>query len=82
MVIGDSVTSIGDSAFYSCSSLTSVVIGKSVTSIGWWAFNCEKLNKLVFTGTLTQWNAIKKDSDWNKNMPATKVVCSDGSVSL
>ena len=37
-VIGKSVTSIGNYAFYKCTSLTSVVIGNSVTSIGECAF--------------------------------------------
>ena len=34
-----SVTSIGESAFWKCSSLTSVTIPNSVTSIGWSAFS-------------------------------------------
>ncbi|MBR1770061.1 MAG: leucine-rich repeat protein, partial [Bacteroidales bacterium] len=38
VTIGNSVTSIGESAFYSCTSLTSVTIGNSVTSIGAFAF--------------------------------------------
>ena len=38
------VTSIGGSAFYKCSGLTSVTIGNSVTSIGSYAFNnCKNL---------------------------------------
>ena len=37
---GYKVTGIGDGAFYSCGSLTSVTIGDSVTSIGDSAFEC------------------------------------------
>ena len=42
--IPDGVTSIGDSAFYNCRSLTSVTIPDSVTSIGYSAFyDCSSL---------------------------------------
>ena len=42
------VSSIGDYAFYSCDSLTSVVIGDSVTSIGKGAFyNCRGLTEIT-----------------------------------
>lgn len=47
VIIGNSVTSIGESAFSGCSSLTSVVIGNSVTSIGDRAFqHCTSLKDL------------------------------------
>ena len=39
VVIGNSVTDIGNNAFYQCSGLTSVVIPNSVTSIGRSAFH-------------------------------------------
>ena len=43
-----SVTSIGNDAFYKCSSLTSVTIGNSVTSIGNYAFYyCSSLTSIV-----------------------------------
>ena len=40
VTIPDSVTSIGDEAFYNCTRLTSVTIPDSVTSIGNYAFYC------------------------------------------
>ncbi len=52
--IGDSVTSIGDYAFFGCSSLTSVVIGNSVTSIGTHAFlGCKKLTSVNIPDSVT-----------------------------
>ncbi len=52
LVIPNSVTSIGESAFSGCSSLTSLTIGNSVTSIGSWAFrSCGSLTSI-------QWNAV------------------------
>ncbi len=44
VVIPNSVTTIGESAFEHCDSLTSVVVGNNVTTIGESAFNdCDKL---------------------------------------
>jgi len=49
--IPDSVTSIGDYAFFNCSGLTSVTIPDSVTSIGSYAFyGCSGLTIADFYG--------------------------------
>ena len=54
LVIPNSVTSIGEYAFYDCSSLTSVTIGESVTSIGSSAFyNCSSLTSVTIPNSIT-----------------------------
>ena len=60
VTIPNSVTSIGEQAFYDCRGLTSVTIGNSVTSIGEGAFyECSGLTSVV-------WNA-KNCSDFSYN---------------
>ena len=47
-------TSIGDSAFYSCTSLTSITIGNSVTTIGDYIFkNCDNLTSITIPSSVT-----------------------------
>ena len=53
-VIPSSVTSIGDRAFYGCSSLSEIVIPSSVTSIGDRAFyGCSSLSEIVIPSSVT-----------------------------
>ncbi len=64
--------------------LTSVTIPSSVISIGYLAFNrCINLSTINYSGTVEQWNAIDKGSDWlDYRAPVTKVICKDGEITL
>lgn len=76
--IPDSVTSIGERAFYGCYELTSMTIGSGLTSIGDNAFSGCSLAKIKFNGTKAQWNAIK-GSD---SIIVTSIICNDGYIGI
>lgn len=83
VTIPNSVTSIGKQTFSGCTNLTSVTIPDSVTWIGNYAFqNCTDLTDITYNGTQEQWNAITKGNNWNNNVPATVVHCTDGDITL
>lgn len=70
-------------AFDWCESLESIKIPASVTNIGREALSgCTSLTSINFGGAVEQWNAIELGEDWNYDILATEVVCSDGTVSL
>ena len=52
VLIPDSVTAIGDGAFFDCESLTNVTIGNTVSNIGDWAFGfCPSLTSVCCRGS-------------------------------
>ncbi|MCD8159659.1 MAG: leucine-rich repeat domain-containing protein, partial [Clostridiales bacterium] len=62
--VPDTVTAIGDYAFYDCSGLTTVAIGSGVTTIGEGAFyGCESLTDVYYAGSEEDWAAIAIGSD-------------------
>ena len=94
VVIPDSVTSIGDSAFSCCKGLTSVTIPDSVTKIGGGAFyNCSKLQDIYITDiaawcnilgldNLMYYNSCNKKKLYINNEPATSITIPDGVTAI
>jgi uncharacterized repeat protein (TIGR02543 family) len=63
--IASGLAEIGNYAFWNLPKLASVTLPLSVASIGQQAFlNCGALKDLYFDGTLAQWNAVTKGSNW------------------
>lgn len=82
VTIPNGVRSLGGYSFYYCTTLASVTIPASVTDIGSVAFGlCSALTVIRFEGTMAQWNAINKETDWNAETGNYTVYCTDGTLS-
>ena len=77
------ITKIDSYTFKGCTSLTTITIPSSVTKIMTDAFyGCTSLTTIKFAGTVAQWNAISFGTGWRGKVPATEVICANGTVTL
>ena len=69
VTIPEGVQSIGDRAFWGCSSLTSLTLPSSLQSIGYWAFEyCNSLTSLYIpAGTEAHFKSIL-DAEYYKDL--------------
>lgn len=81
ITIPEGVTYIGDHAFSGCTSLESITLPDSLTHIGDNVFDgCAHLEKITFQGTVAEWRAVEKGTDWNRQTGDYVIWCSDGKI--
>ena len=72
VVIPDSVTVIGNSAFKNCTKLEAVTIGANGSMLekidNQAFFGCNMLDNINFAGDEDIWNAVEKGKDWDKHV--------------
>ena len=83
IIIPQGIKYLGQRAFYNFSSLEGVTIPETVEDIAKWAFDgCSSLAVIKYNGTKQQWASINKGVDWNKDIPAEVINCTDGDVKV
>ncbi|ORX76707.1 hypothetical protein BCR32DRAFT_248534 [Anaeromyces robustus] len=81
VIIEKGVTSIGENAFYECTSLTSITIPNSVTSIGEFAFyECTSLTSITIPNSVTSigWSAFFGSAIISINIPKSVTLIEEG----
>ncbi len=73
---------IEDQVFYS-QNVESLRLGKQIKYIGWNAFNhCNSLNKIVYDGTIDQFNSIDIKPKAFADISAKTIVCADDEIQV
>lgn len=77
--IGDGITYIGAYSFSDYSLLKQVNLPRSLTRIGRYAFlNCSDLDKVIYNGTIEEWNSVKCENGWKDGCAVKRIECTDG----
>ena len=78
---GRVMKSLGSSAFHS-SYLSTITLPNTLVYIGYDAlYSSTNTTQIYFDGTVEEWEAIEKDSDWNNGIKSRTIHCLDGDVS-
>lgn len=81
IIFSDSIVNI--QGFLNCRSLTSVTISNNTENIIMYAFAyCTSLKTINFEGTVAEWNAISKGSDWKLGCGTITVYCTNGTLTV
>ena len=83
IILPDGISYVPNGIIWDCSNVSSVTIPAGVTEICNDAFyHCTSLETITFEGTVEEWNALDFGGFWHDGVPATEVICSNGTVTL
>lgn len=81
--LSNTMTKVHLEDFDACPKLKTIYLPESIEVIDMYAIcYCESLTDIIYAGTVAQWNAISKGTNWISDVPATYVQCSDGQVAI
>jgi len=81
--IGDKLVTIKDVAFWYCYNLPSINLPATLNKIGINGFyHCAKMTTINYAGTVEQWNAINKSTNWDFEVGNGDytIYCSDSNI--
>lgn len=85
-VFNNRITQFPENAFSGKTTLSYIEFGTDDSPFLKLSTNCLKdctsLNTIKFRGTISEWNSIEKQPNWNSGVPASEVICNDGIVQL
>lgn len=80
LTIGNGITVIKKYDLMSCKA-SEIVLSKSIKKIEASAISyCRNLTAIRYEGTMAEWNAIEKESEWDNGSNNYTVYCSDGEI--
>lgn len=75
------IVGIDNGTFYNNTNLEVIALPNTIKSIGSKAFcGCTNLARIIFNGTMAQWNKIDKGSEWDASTYEYVVQCTDGDI--
>lgn len=80
-IVPINVTILHRGAFAECINLKTVYLPRSIKDLCEEIFfKCSSLSKIIYSGTVAEWEEIDKNDDWAKGAPSFTVVCTNGTV--
>lgn len=83
LVIPEGIEILSYSSINNNLDLKSLSLPSTLKEIGGYAFAyCQYLSEVKYNGTKAKWETITKGTEWHKDSPFTKIICTDGEVTL